>query len=288
MAGYATLTRPTTRPSGISPQQPIEQRHAHERRHQDDAVSENAVRALRRDVEQPGAHVLRGDLQRPDQQRERRRFGREQALDRIGDAQPGRERREIGDEVDARGGRAGRAAEPIDDHRRTGHLDGAAKQARQRADSEGDREDRLAVVAPPRGEHDHHRQHQAGDEPAQPDRIRMLQDEGAELGGDQRRRDERKDLPPGRLPPDLAPERHRAEHVHDRQRWRRQPRPVEHAHQRHVDEGRAEAGKTPHQPGQHRDGDRQGKARIGDGGSESRGVGEKTNHERGSAKEIFP
>ena len=70
---------------------------------------------------------------------------------------------------------------PCDLHR-------AAAETREQADTDRDRQRRLAVIAPARREDGEQPQHQHGDEPAQHDRIDMDERHRAERHRERRRR----------------------------------------------------------------------------------------------------
>jgi len=106
------------------------------------------------------------------------------------------------------------------------------------------------------------------------------------LRGDEGGYREREDLAPSGLPPDRGHEGHGGEHVDHSHGGSGDARPVERADQRHIDQRRAEAGKAAHQSGQHRDSERQHKARIRDRGGKGSAVREKIDHEECPAKGI--
>src|SRR5262245_35000186 len=186
----------------VSVKPPGEQGHADRSRGRNDAEGDAAVSPLGCEMEQPRAGVLRDDLQGSDQYGERRRLRRQQALDRIGHHHPAGEGGEVADEIGAHSERVAGAAKPVDDDRRSVDLHGPAHQARKQADPDGDEQNRPPMIAPAGGQHGDHRKHDDGDAPAQRNRIRVLQDEGAELSGDQRRGRQRHDLAPHRLAPE--------------------------------------------------------------------------------------
>ena len=217
-------------------------------------------------------------MRRRNERRQRDHLGGEQPEPQIRADQRRRHDGEEHHEIRPHHRGGGHRGEPEQHHRRAEDLHRAAHEACRGPDQERDDQHRLAVIAPARRQHDDDHQHQRRHDPAQVRGVGILQDQRAELGRDDRRDGERHDLAPRRLPPHADREHDAGDEVGEQETRSADLRPVERAHQRHVDQRRAETGKAAHRAGQHRNAEREGKARVGGDGRESRGGGEIDHH----------